>query len=196
MGIVTCRKCKKIFDYDKYMGICPKCCHYYSTTSYDNDLKYENNILEASDHNRCSYHGSHMSGINSGHNEILHTNKYEIKNSDSIEKEKEEIARKLREKYTNNLPTRSDLNRNTSTISSTTREVSSNIDGKDISTRPRNISVNLKDADIRYNVRKEQNKKSKNMVTIIFLIFFGLQFIGPFIMVIFGILIEILSTFF
>lgn len=178
------------------MGICPKCCHYYSTTSYDDDLKYENNILETSSHDRCSYHGSHMSGINSGHRESLHANKYEIKDSNSIEKEKEEIARKLREKYANNPPTRSNSNRNISTISATNREVYGNIGDKGISTRPRNISVNLRNADIRYNVRKEQNKKSKNIVTIIFLIFFGLQFIGPFIMVIFGILIEILSSFF
>lgn len=33
MGLVTCSKCKKIYDYDKYNGICPKCARYNKETS-------------------------------------------------------------------------------------------------------------------------------------------------------------------
>lgn len=32
MGLVTCSKCKKIYDYDKYSGICPKCARYNKET--------------------------------------------------------------------------------------------------------------------------------------------------------------------
>ena len=28
MGLVTCSKCQKIYDYEKYYGICPKCARY------------------------------------------------------------------------------------------------------------------------------------------------------------------------
>lgn len=28
MGLITCSKCKKIYDYEKYNGICPKCARY------------------------------------------------------------------------------------------------------------------------------------------------------------------------
>lgn len=30
MGLVTCSKCRKVYDYDKYSGICPKCARYNS----------------------------------------------------------------------------------------------------------------------------------------------------------------------
>lgn len=33
MGLVTCSKCRKIYDYEKYSGICPKCARYNSDSS-------------------------------------------------------------------------------------------------------------------------------------------------------------------
>lgn len=33
MGLVTCVKCKKIYDYEKYNGICPKCARYNRDTT-------------------------------------------------------------------------------------------------------------------------------------------------------------------
>ena len=33
MGLVNCSKCKKIYDYDKYNGICPKCARYNSSAT-------------------------------------------------------------------------------------------------------------------------------------------------------------------
>lgn len=189
MKIVTCKKCKKSFDYDKYMGVCPKCCHYYSTTSYDDDLKYETNILETSTHDRCSYHGTHMDGINSGHSEDLHSN-YDYNNYNDINKEKEEIARKLREKYANNPPSHSNYSKSTNykkTYTSSYQEGTS--------TRPRNVDVNLRNANIRYDI-KNQNKKSKNIVLIIFIIFFITQFALPLIFGFLAIFFEIVSSFF
>jgi len=37
MGLVTCSKCRKIYDYDKYNGICPKCARYNKETSAAQD---------------------------------------------------------------------------------------------------------------------------------------------------------------
>ena len=33
MGLITCTKCKKIYDYEKYGGICPKCARYNSEST-------------------------------------------------------------------------------------------------------------------------------------------------------------------
>jgi len=58
MEIVTCGKCGKIFDYEKYYGICPKCSRYYSKTSYNENDAYMRNILGSANERDCSYHGS------------------------------------------------------------------------------------------------------------------------------------------
>ena len=61
MGLVTCEKCKKIYDYDKYNGICPKCARYNRENSsaqehQDYHNKYDGgyNHTEQDDHH--SYH--------------------------------------------------------------------------------------------------------------------------------------------
>ena len=61
MGLVTCEKCKKIYDYDKYNGICPKCARYNRENSsaqehQDYLNKYDGgyNHTEQDDHH--SYH--------------------------------------------------------------------------------------------------------------------------------------------
>ena len=43
MGLVTCAKCKKIYDYEKYNGICPKCARYNrETTAAQDHQEYHN----------------------------------------------------------------------------------------------------------------------------------------------------------
>lgn len=61
MGLVTCSKCKKIYDYDKYSGICPKCARYNKETSvarehqeYHN--KYDGGYSHTARDDHHSYH--------------------------------------------------------------------------------------------------------------------------------------------
>lgn len=67
--IVTCKKCKKVFDYDATSGICPKCARFYSNTSYNEDEAFLNNILAPSNEENCSYHSG---GSHTGHAESMH----------------------------------------------------------------------------------------------------------------------------
>lgn len=67
--LVTCKKCKKIFDYDKTSGICPKCARFYSKTSYNEEEALLSNILNPSNEANCSYHNNE---IHTGHNEGMH----------------------------------------------------------------------------------------------------------------------------
>lgn len=46
MGLVTCSKCKKIYDYDKYSGICPKCARYNKETSAAEDHQAYHNMYD------------------------------------------------------------------------------------------------------------------------------------------------------
>jgi len=71
--IVTCKKCGKIFDYMKTDGVCPKCARYYSTTQYNEEEAYLDNILAPANEEKCSFHGEHdkTSGM-SGHAENEH----------------------------------------------------------------------------------------------------------------------------
>ena len=61
MGLITCSKCKKIYDYDKYNGICPKCARYNKETSaaqehqeYHN--KYDDGYSHTAQDDHHSYH--------------------------------------------------------------------------------------------------------------------------------------------
>ena len=67
--LVTCKKCKKVFDYESTDGICPRCARFYSKTTYNEEEAFLTNILSSSNEANCSYHSadSHI-----GHNEGLH----------------------------------------------------------------------------------------------------------------------------
>lgn len=69
MGLVTCEKCKKIYDYDKYNGICPKCTRYNRESSsaqehqeYHN--KYDGGYSHTAQDNHHSYHQRYDSNKN------------------------------------------------------------------------------------------------------------------------------------
>lgn len=69
---VICKKCGKGFDYERNMGICPKCARFYSDTSYNEEDTYLKNILAPADERNCSYHSGHIANINLGHSEAVH----------------------------------------------------------------------------------------------------------------------------
>ena len=61
MGLVTCSKCKKIYDYDKFSGICPKCARYNSNSTsaqehQDYHDKYDNGYSHTAQEHHHSYH--------------------------------------------------------------------------------------------------------------------------------------------
>ena len=61
MGLVTCSKCKKVYDYDKYNGICPKCARYNKeTTAAQDHQEYHNRYDGGYSHNaRDDHHSYH-----------------------------------------------------------------------------------------------------------------------------------------
>lgn len=69
MGLVTCSKCKKIYDYDKYNGICPKCARYNKEMTaaqehqeYHN--KYDGGYSHTAQEDHHSYHQKYDSNKN------------------------------------------------------------------------------------------------------------------------------------
>ena len=61
MGLITCEKCKKIYDYDKYNGICPKCARYNRENSsaeehQDYHNKYDGGYSHTAQDDHHSYH--------------------------------------------------------------------------------------------------------------------------------------------
>jgi predicted ATP-dependent serine protease len=61
MGLVTCEKCKKIYDYEKYNGICPKCARYNreSTSVAEHQAyhdKYDGGYSHTAQDDHHSYH--------------------------------------------------------------------------------------------------------------------------------------------
>ena len=60
MGLVTCEKCKKIYDYDKYNGICPKCARYNrENSSAEEHQDYHNEYDGGYSHNAQDDHHSY-----------------------------------------------------------------------------------------------------------------------------------------
>ena len=61
MGLITCSKCNKIYDYDKYNGICPKCARYNKETSAAQEHqeyhdKYDGGYSHTEQDDHHSYH--------------------------------------------------------------------------------------------------------------------------------------------
>jgi hypothetical protein len=61
MGLITCSKCNKIYDYEKYNGICPKCARYNRETSaaaehQDYHNKYDGGYSHTAQDDHHSYH--------------------------------------------------------------------------------------------------------------------------------------------
>ena len=60
MGLVTCSKCKKIYDYDKYNGICPKCARYNKeTTAAQEHQEYHDKYDDGYSHTDMDDHHSY-----------------------------------------------------------------------------------------------------------------------------------------
>ncbi|MBO5353907.1 MAG: hypothetical protein J6J44_14475 [Lachnospiraceae bacterium] len=61
MGLITCSKCKKIYDYEKYSGICPKCARYNSENSASEEHqelhdRYDGGYSHTAQDSHHSYH--------------------------------------------------------------------------------------------------------------------------------------------
>jgi len=86
MGLVTCEKCKKIYDYNKYDGICPKCARFNRESSsaqehqeYHN--KYDGGYSHTAQDDHHSYHqrydsnkkphGSQLDGVHETLREVM-----------------------------------------------------------------------------------------------------------------------------
>lgn len=61
MGLITCAKCNKTYDYDKYNGICPKCARYNRESSssaehHEYHNKYDGGYSHNAQEDHHSYH--------------------------------------------------------------------------------------------------------------------------------------------
>lgn len=106
MGLITCVKCNKIYDYDKHNGICPKCARYNreSTSAQEHqefhDL-YDGGYRHTAQDNHHSYHqryddnknphGSQLEGVREAYREIMgaeHKVNLEVQKSGKINMDK------------------------------------------------------------------------------------------------------------
>ncbi|MBP3595650.1 MAG: hypothetical protein J6J44_14105 [Lachnospiraceae bacterium] len=82
MGLVTCEKCKKIYDYDKYNGICPKCARYNrENSSAQEHQDYHNKYDGGYSHNEQDDHHSYHQRYDDNKNP--HANLFEVQNTKS-----------------------------------------------------------------------------------------------------------------
>jgi len=75
MGLLTCQKCGKIYDYDKYNGICPKCARYNRETSAAEEHqeyhdKYDGGYNHSAQDDHHSYHQRYDNNKNPHANQL------------------------------------------------------------------------------------------------------------------------------
>ena len=108
---IKCRKCGKLFSYEKYYGICPKCGVYTSLKSTTDDL-YEDNGFDDNKYNRngdgpsiYEQNNLDMGHTHNGNNEkfIYEQNDFNLDHSHQNETKKlskeEEFYRKYHEEH-------------------------------------------------------------------------------------------------
>lgn len=86
MGLVNCSKCGKIYEYDKYNGICPKCARYNKETSSAEEHqefhnKYDGGYSHTAQDDHHSFHqryddnknphGSQLDGVQQTLREVM-----------------------------------------------------------------------------------------------------------------------------
>lgn len=60
MGLITCAKCGKVYDYEKYNGICPKCARYNrEATAAEEHQEYHNKYDGGYSHTEEEHHYSY-----------------------------------------------------------------------------------------------------------------------------------------
>lgn len=73
MGLVTCSRCKKVYDYEKYSGICPKCARYNKeTTAAQDHQEYHNKYDSGYSHTEEDNHDSFHQRYDEEHNPHKH----------------------------------------------------------------------------------------------------------------------------
>lgn len=73
MGLITCSKCGKVYDYEKYNGICPKCARYNKeTTAAQEHQEYHNKYDGGYRHTAQDNHYSYHQKYDENHNQHKH----------------------------------------------------------------------------------------------------------------------------
>lgn len=87
MGLITCSNCKKLYDYEKYNGICPKCARYNRENSSEREhMEYHQKYDDGYDHSEQESHHSYHQKYDD--NKSLHGDIFEVKTADSVDSNK------------------------------------------------------------------------------------------------------------
>lgn len=75
MGLITCSKCGRIYDYEKYNGICPKCARYNRENSAAEEHqeyhdKYDGGYNHSAQDDHHSYHQRYDNNKNPHANQL------------------------------------------------------------------------------------------------------------------------------